>query len=105
MPHWLILGKIDGLNGIGHEAMSLAILRKNAEKKCKKRVHTSENWLPHFSLPWSLRSAVPARVIFFPRSFRCRPFSLVKVSQRFSQLIHMRLILILASGLETRNLF
>src|SRR6266581_1519429 len=38
-------------------------------------------------------------------NFRCCSFSLVKISQKCSQLIHMRFVPAFASGLETRNPF
>jgi hypothetical protein len=43
--------------------------------------------------------------IVVPGSFSSRSFWLVKVSQKCSQLIHMRSCFCLASGLETRNRF
>ncbi len=46
-----------------------------------------------------------ARSIVVPGSFSSRSFSLLKVSQKCSQLIHMRSCFCLASGLETRNRF
>src|SRR4029077_13503937 len=46
-----------------------------------------------------------ARSIVVPGSFSSCSFSLVKVSQKCSQLIHMRSCFCLASGLETRNRF
>jgi hypothetical protein len=46
-----------------------------------------------------------ARSIVVPGSFASRSFLLLKVSQKCSQLIHMRSGFCLASGLETRNRF
>jgi hypothetical protein len=46
-----------------------------------------------------------ARSIVVPGISGSRSFSLVKVSQKCSQLIHMRSCFFLASGLETRNRF
>jgi hypothetical protein len=46
-----------------------------------------------------------ARSIVVPGSFSSRSFSLLKVSQKCSQLIHMRSCFCLASRLETRNRF
>jgi hypothetical protein len=52
-----------------------------------------------------IRSGRLARSIVVPGSSSSRSFSQLKVSQKCSQLIHMRTCFCLASGLETRNRF
>jgi hypothetical protein len=54
------------------------------------------DWMPSAGVACSVVVPVPAA---------CRSFSLLKVSQKCSQLIHMRSCFSLASGLETRNRF
>src|SRR6266446_5297135 len=53
----------------------------------------------------SVQPAVHARSIVCSGNLRCCSFSLLKESQKCSQLIHMRFVPVLASGLETRNPF
>jgi hypothetical protein len=81
------------------------ICRGNAEKKCQKRVNTRENGQTHASTSLWLQPAAHVRSVVFWGNFWCCSFSLLKVSQKCSQLIHMRFFPVLASGLETRNQF
>jgi hypothetical protein len=81
------------------------ICRGNAETKCQKRVNTRENGQTHASTSLWRQPAAHVRSVVFLGNFWCCSFSLLKVSQKCSQLIHMRFFPVLASGLEIRNQF
>jgi hypothetical protein len=83
--------------------ISSVVRWRNPAKKSEKRVNTRGNSKLHVSTPLWLQPAAHAQLSVRPGNIRCCSFSLVKVSQGCSQLIHMRIVLALASGLETRN--
>jgi hypothetical protein len=103
MPHWLAPWEIAWKNRREMELFPSVSRRGNAEKKCQKRVNTRENGQMDASTSLWLQPAAPAQSIVLPGNFWCCSFSLLKVSQKCSQLIHMRFVPVLASGLETRN--
>jgi hypothetical protein len=79
------------------------IRRGNAEKKSQKRVNTSENGQTHASTSLWVQLRAHAHLVVLSGNFggcSCLP---IKVSQKCSQLIHIRFVPVLASGLETRN--
>ena len=79
------------------------ICRANAEKKSQKRVNTRENGRTHASTSLWVQPAAHAHLVVLSINFWCCSFSSMKVSQKCSQLIHIRFVPVLASGLETRN--
>jgi hypothetical protein len=87
------------------ELFPSVIRRRNAKEKCQKRVNTRENGQTRALILLWLQAAAHAQSIVCSGDFRCCSFSLLKVSQKCSQLIHMRFVPVLASGLETRNPF
>lgn len=87
------------------ELFPSVIRRRNAKEKCQKRVNTRENGQTRALILLWLQAAAHAQSIVCSGDFRCCSFSLPKVSQKCSQLIHMRFVPVLASGLETRNPF
>jgi hypothetical protein len=105
MPHWLAPGEIARKNQGEVELFPSVSRRENAEKKCQKRVNTRENGQMDASTSLWLQPAAHARSVVLSGNFWCCSFSLLKVSQKCSQLIHMRFVPVLASGLETRNSF
>jgi hypothetical protein len=105
MPHWLAPGEIARKNQGEVELFPSVSRRGNAEKKCQKRVNTRENGQMDASTSLWLQPAAHAQSIVLSGNFWCCSFSLLKVSQKCSQLIHMRFVSVLASGLETRNPF
>jgi len=105
MPQWPRPWEIAPKNRCKMELFPYLIHRGNAEEKCQKCVNTRENAHTHAPRLLRLQAAPHARSIVFLGNFWCRSFSLVKVSQKCSQLIHMRFVPVLASGLETRNPF
>jgi hypothetical protein len=81
------------------------IRRGNAEKKSQKRVNTRENGQTHASTSLWVQPAAHAHSAVLSGNYWCCSFSPIKVSQKCSQLIHMRFVPVLASGLEIRNRF
>jgi hypothetical protein len=79
------------------------ICGRTAEKKCQKRAKTRENGKTRASILFRLQAAAHAQLVVLSGNFSCCSFLSVKVSQKCSQVIHMRLVSILASGLEIRN--
>jgi hypothetical protein len=79
------------------------IRRGNAEKKSQKRVNTRENGQTHASTSLWVQPAAHAHLAVLSGNFWSCSFSPIKVSQKCSQLIHIRFVPVLASGLETRN--
>ena len=104
-PHSLILRKVLREKGSDLEPISSVIRWRNAGKKRQTGVNTRENRLCRASTIPCMRPGRLARSIVVPGSFSSRSFSLLKVSQKCSQLIHMRSCFCLASRLETRNRF
>jgi hypothetical protein len=80
-----------------------AIRRGNAEKKSQKRANTRENGQTHASTLLWVQPAAHAQLVVLSMNSWCCSFSPMKVSQKCSQLIHIRFVPVLASGLETRN--
>jgi hypothetical protein len=78
---------------------------RNTQKKRQNRVNTRENGPRRASTVHWRRAGRLARSIVVPGSSSSRSLSQLKVSQKCSQLIHMRSCFCLASGLETRNRF
>jgi hypothetical protein len=105
MPHGLAPRAVVPKNQPGMELISSVIRWRNPEKKCEKRVNTRENRELRAEMPPWLQPAARAQSIVCSGNLRCCSFSLLKVSQKCSQLIHMRFASVLASGLETRNPF
>jgi hypothetical protein len=105
MPHWLTPWEIPRKYRRERELFPSVSRRGNVEKKCRKRVNTREKGEMHASTSRWLQPATHTHSIVLSGSFWCRSFSLLKVSQGCSQLIHMRFVPVLASGLETRNQF
>jgi hypothetical protein len=79
------------------------VRRGNAEKKSQKRVNTRENGQTHAAKSLWVQPAAHAHLVVLSMNFWCCSFSSMKVSQKCSQLIHIRFVPVLASGLETRN--
>jgi hypothetical protein len=74
-------------------------------KKRQKRVDARENRLCRAWAIRCMRRGRLARSVVVPGGPSFRSFSLLRVSQKCSQLIHRRCCFFLASGLETRNRF
>jgi hypothetical protein len=85
--------------------VSSVIRCRNVEEKGQKCTNTRENRLCSASVIHYVRPGKLARSIVVPGSSSSRSFLPLKVSQKCSQLIHMRSCFCLASGLETRNRF
>src|SRR6266480_133823 len=100
MPQWPRPWEIAPKNRCKMELFPYLIHRGNAEEKCQKCVNTRENAHTHAPRLLRLQAAPHARSIVFLGNFWCRSFSLVKVSQKCSQLIHMRFVPVLAAGLR-----
>jgi hypothetical protein len=77
----------------------------NGKKKGQKRVNTREKGQMRASTLLLLRPAACAQLLVLSGDFSCFSFSLVKLSQKCSQLIHRRFAPVFASGLESRNHF
>ncbi len=105
MPHWLAPWVIAGRSQGEMELSPSVIPRGNAKKKCQERVNTRENRQIHPSKSLWLQPAARAHSVVLSGNYWCCSFSPIKVSQKCSQLIHMRFVPVLASGLETRNRF
>jgi hypothetical protein len=85
--------------------LSSVIRCRNVGEKPQKCTNTRENRLCRASVIHYMRPGKLARSIVVPGSSSSRSFLPLKVSQKCSQLIHMRSCFCLASGLETRNRF
>jgi hypothetical protein len=75
----------------------------NAEKKGQKRVNTSENGQTRASTALGVQPAAHEHLVVLSGNFGGCSCLSIKVSQKCSQLIHIRFVPVLASGLETRN--
>ena len=104
-PHSLIPRKIVREKGSGLGPVSNLLRWRNAEKKRQKHVDTREKRLCRASAIRCMRRGRLARSVVVPGGPSFRSFSLLRVSQKCSQLIHRRSCFFLASGLETRNRF
>jgi hypothetical protein len=85
------------------ELLPSVIWLSTAQKNCQERVNTRENASKRRLVSLYHQARAHPQSIALSRSFRCCSLSLPEVSQTCSQLIHTRLVVVLASGLETRN--
>jgi len=85
------------------ELLPSVIRLSTVQKNCQKRVNTRENASRRRSVSLYQQARAHPQPIVLSRSFPCCSLSLLEVSQTCSQLIHMRFVAALASGLETRN--
>ena len=85
------------------ELLPSVIRRSTVQKKCPKGVNTRENASRRRAVYVYHEARAQQQSMVLSRSFPCRSFLLLEVSQTCSQLIHMRFVAALASGLETRN--
>jgi uncharacterized protein involved in type VI secretion and phage assembly len=85
------------------ELLPSVIRRSTVQKNCQKGVNTRENASRRRAAYVYHEARAHRQSIVLSRRFRCCSFSLLEVSQTCSQLIHTRFVVILASGLETRN--
>ena len=85
------------------ELLPSVIRRSTVQKNCQKGTNTRENASRDRSMSLYIEARANPQSAVLSRSFPCCSFSLVEVSQTCSQLIHMRFMAALASGLETRN--
>jgi hypothetical protein len=90
MPHGLAPRAVVPKNQAEMELISSVIRWRNPEKKCEKRVSTRENRELRAEMPPWLQRAARAQSIVCSGNLRCCSFSLLKVFQKCSQLIHMR---------------
>ena len=80
------------------------MIRKSTDQKnCRNGANTRENALSRRAVYVYHQTSVKRQSIVLSRSLLCCSFSLPEVSQTCSQLIHTHLVVVLASGLETRN--
>lgn len=79
------------------------IERSIVQKKCQNGVNTRENASSRRAVYVYRDPLAHPQSIVFVRSFRCRSFLLPAIFQTCSQLIHTGFVVVLASGLETRN--
>jgi hypothetical protein len=77
-----------------------AIRRGNAEKKSQKRANTRENGQTHASTLLWVQPAAHAQLVVLSMNFWCCSFSPMKVSQKCSQLIHIRFVPSSPAGLR-----
>ena len=85
------------------ELLSSMIRRSTVQKKCQKGVNTRENASRRRAVYVYHDPRAHPQSIVLARSFRCCSFLLPEIFQTCSQLIHTRFVVVLASGLETRN--
>jgi hypothetical protein len=103
MPHWPEPRQIARSKCATIELLPSVILLRAMEKICQKLVNTGQKG----STPRSERFAHQSRayghsIVVSSSLLRCS-FLQLEVSQKCSQLIHMRSAAALASGLESRN--
>jgi hypothetical protein len=103
MPHWPGPGEIARRKRATIELLPKAVSWCKAEKICQKRVNTRQNGSTRRSVRFGHQSRAPADSIVVSSGFLGCAFSRLDVSQKCSQLIHMRFAAALASGLEIRN--
>jgi hypothetical protein len=103
MPHWPLPLQIARSRHPATERVPSVISLREVEKNCQKHVNTRENDQTRRTVPSYQQPVAHAQSIVLSRSFPVYSFSLLEVSQKCSQLIHMRFVAALASGLETRN--
>jgi hypothetical protein len=103
MPHWLAPREMTRSKGATIEPLASVISLRNVEKNCQERVNTRQNRPTRGSVSLSEQARAHRQSIVLSRSFPFCSFSVLEVSQKCSQLIHMRFVPALASRLETRN--
>jgi hypothetical protein len=103
MPHWPGPWETARSNRATIELFPSIISLREVEKICQKRVNTRQNGSARRSVRFGHQSRAHAHSIVVSGSFLRRSFSRLEVSQKCSQLIHMRFAATLASGLESRN--
>ena len=103
MPHGSVPSEIVRSSPPIIELLPSVIRRSTVRKSCQKGVNTRENaWMCRAVSVYHDAWAHP-QLIVLARSFRSCSFLLPEVFQTCSQLIHTRFVVVLASGLETRN--
>jgi hypothetical protein len=85
------------------ELLPSVIRRSTIQKKCQKGVNTRGKALRRHAASVYDEARAQQQSIVLSGSFPCCSFLLPEASQTCSQLIHMRFVAALASGLETRN--
>jgi hypothetical protein len=105
LPQSLIPREIAPENGSGVELVSSVVRWRNAEKNRQKRINTRENGLRRASVTHWMRRDRLARCIVVPGSSSRRSFSLLKVSQKCSQLIHITFVSASPAGLRVEITF
>ena len=79
------------------------IRRSAVQKNCQKGVNTRENAPRRRAVYVYHDACAHPQSIVLARSFRYCSFLVPEISYTCSQLIHTRFVVVLASGLETRN--
>jgi hypothetical protein len=85
------------------ESLASVSRLSTAQKNCQERLNTRENASKRRSVSLYHQARARPQSIVLSRSFPRCSFSLSEVCQTCSQLIHTRFVVVLASGLETRN--
>jgi hypothetical protein len=96
---WEIVGSSRAIIELLPSVIRLSTVQKN----CQEPVNTRENASKRRSVSLCYEARACPQSIVVSRSFPPCPFSLPEVSQTCSQLIHTRFVVVLASGLESRN--
>jgi len=105
MPLWPAPWEIPGSERLTLEPLASVILLRKIQKNCQKCINTRENGETRRPMRACQQRRAHAQSIVLSESFLSGSFSRLEVSQKCSQLIHMRFVAALASGLETRNQF
>src|SRR6266550_9232163 len=100
MPHWPGPGEIARRKRARIGLFPKAVSWCKAEKICQKRVNTRQNGPTRHSLRFGRQSRAPAHSIVVSSSFLGCAFSRLDVSQKCSQLIHMRFAAASPAGLR-----
>jgi hypothetical protein len=103
MPYWPGPGEIARSKRATTGPFLSVIWLCEVEKICQKRVNTRQNGLTRRPVRFAHQSHAHAHSTVPSSSFLRCAFSRLDVSQKCSQLIHMRFAAAIASGLETRN--
>jgi hypothetical protein len=103
MPHWPVAGENAPNKPPSIERLLSVISLRKMEKIRRQGVNTRENGSTRRSVSLDQPSLVHAQSIVLRRSFPSCSFWVLEVSQKCSQLIHMRFAAAFASGLETRK--
>src|SRR5262245_43474993 len=105
MPHCLAPWEIPGSERLTLEPRASVILLRKIQKNCQERENTRENGSTRRPKRVCQQRRAHAQSIVVSGSLLSGSFSGLEVSQKCSQLIHMRTVAAPASGLETRNHF